>query len=117
MLATDNKHYWRTDRPVTAPAPAAVPVTDGYYVVDGAVFKVQTAKSSGNQYAKKLNAEGRFDYAPGAIRGIRPEHAVTLEQAREWGRINGRCLICGAELTHPDSIEYGIGPVCRKRLA
>ena len=28
----------------------------------------------------------------------------------------GRCRVCNAPLTHPKSIELGIGPVCRKRI-
>lgn len=27
----------------------------------------------------------------------------------------GVCAICGRELTNPESIEFGIGPVCRNR--
>jgi len=122
VFATDGKHFWLTgDAPaVPAAAPqarAAAAIEAGYYLLDGRVYKVQISKSNDKPYAKILNTEGRFDYAPRAVRDLRPEHQVTLEQAREWGRINGRCMICAAELTNPESIEYGIGPVCRKRLA
>jgi hypothetical protein len=32
-------------------------------------------------------------------------------------RHEGRCGACGRELTHPESIDSGIGPDCRKRLS
>jgi hypothetical protein len=35
--------------------------------------------------------------------------------AREFGKLSGRCAFCGRDLTDPDSIMYGIGPVCRAR--
>lgn len=44
----------------------------------------------------------------------RPEHYQ--EQGYEY-RFEGRCRVCNSPLTHPDSIDLGIGPVCRKRVA
>lgn len=41
---------------------------------------------------------------------------LTVERAREYGRLYGRCMLCGRKLTDPSSIEAGIGPVCASKL-
>lgn len=100
---------------VAAPAAAIEP---GIYYADGAVIKVQKAvHGSGHPYAKRLSKEtGRFEYAPGLIRQLRPEQRMTLEQAKEYGELYGVCCNCGRTLTNEVSIEAGIGPVCRKKF-
>lgn len=35
-----------------------------------------------------------------------------LQSAMKYGKLTGRCCSCGRELTDPDSIEAGIGPIC-----
>jgi hypothetical protein len=40
------------------------------------------------------------------------ETLMTLEDAKEFGRLYGMCCQCGATLTDEKSIEAGIGPVC-----
>ena len=35
---------------------------------------------------------------------------------RAYGMESGRCGICGRELTVPESIEMGIGPVCAEKI-
>lgn len=98
----------------TAQAPA---VTDGMYLMDGRVFKVQIAKQgSGRLYAKEL-VNGAFTYSPGMVNRLRLEHRMTLEQAREYGRLYGVCCNCGADLTDEKSIEAGIGPICAKKFS
>lgn len=94
----------------------------GIYLVDGTVYKVQKAiHGSGNMYAKVLvtDAPGvaHFDYAPGAIRKIRPENRMNLDQAKEYGAVYGVCCNCGRTLTDESSIEAGIGPVCSRKFA
>jgi len=44
-----------------------------------------------------------------ALRGIEvdPEAAAVL-----YGKASGNCSICGRDLTDPESIERGIGPIC-----
>lgn len=39
-------------------------------------------------------------------------HEVTLSQMEFWHE--GRCCRCGRELTNPESIARGIGPVCAR---
>lgn len=102
----------------------------GMYRKDGLIYKVQKAvHGSGNMYAKLLvvetivQVEGdepvtytRFDYAPGAIAKLLPEHRMTLEEAKEFGALYGTCCVCAATLTDEKSIAAGIGPVCAKRV-
>lgn len=104
----------------------------GMYKVDGTIYKVQKAvHGSGNMYAKKLvyfdengyeaktagdGGGWSFEYAKGAMRFIKPEHKMTLEQAKEFGALYGTCCVCGRTLTNEDSIEAGIGPVCASKF-
>ncbi len=41
---------------------------------------------------------------------------LTLELAKEYGKLYGQCMICGRTLTNEDSIEAGIGPICAGKL-
>lgn len=45
-----------------------------------------------------------------------PPAKPTLEEAKAYGRRTGRCMVCGRKLTHPTSVEAGIGPICAGRL-
>jgi len=60
------------------------------------------------------NTKITFDYMPGVIRKLRPEHRMSLEQAKEYGALYGTCIRCGRTLTDEDSIENQIGPVCTR---
>jgi len=57
-----------------------------------------------------------FVYDPGAVRRLRPEHRMSLEEAKEFGALYGTCCVCGRTLTNEDSIEAGIGPVCAGKV-
>ena len=59
--------------------------------------------------------EGRFEYAPGAIRRLDVTDAMTREEAAEFGHLYGVCCVCGRTLTDERSIADGIGPVCAGR--
>lgn len=98
----------------------------GMYLVDGRVFKVLPSRQSERHYAKELtdfhwedgspvaDHEGtlKFVYAKGAMALITPEHRMTPEAEREFGKLIGHCIDCGKLLTHPRSIDYGKGPKC-----
>lgn len=101
---------------------AAMPeLEDGMYVLDSVIFKVQHAvHGSGKQYAKRLvpGAPGEratFEYAPGVVNRLRPEHRMTMDQAREWGALYGTCVRCGRVLTREDSIERMMGSTCYEK--
>lgn len=98
-------------------------IEDGMYILDEAIYKVQHAvHGSGRQYAKRLIpplAEGEraeFIYVPGAVRKLRPEHRMTVEQAKEWGALYGTCVRCGRVLTREDSIERMMGRICAEKI-
>lgn len=94
---------------------APEPITEGMYKVGTDVYKVQAAvNGSGRLYAKKLVGQ-TFVYSPGAMKVLRPEHKMTLEQAKEWGLLYGTCCVCGRTLTDERSIAAGIGPVCANK--
>lgn len=111
----------------------------------GEIFKVQWNRASGDGralYAKRMhlvyfNGEENTDttsiplqdngqvnfreshvtfrYAPGAVRTLRPEWRMTIEQARAFGALYGTCLRCNRTLTREESIERSMGPVCAGR--
>lgn len=41
--------------------------------------------------------------------------ASPLERMQEYGRLTGSCGRCGRKLEDPESVQFGIGPVCRKK--
>jgi hypothetical protein len=97
---------------------------DGFYVLEHGdhvdVYKVQRAvHGSGNLYAKRLvpgvdGAKGTWEYEGRAPLSL-PLERLTLERAKELGRLYGMCVKCGATLTDERSIEAGIGPICGSR--
>ena len=107
---------------------AQVDLTPGVYEVDGRVYVVKPNKEKTALYAKRLvelngarrvneeNDTVRFEleYAPGAIRDIRPEHRMPLKRAEELTIRYGRCISCGRPLKAAVSVRRGIGPVCVK---
>lgn len=53
-----------------------------------------------------------------AVRALLDElNSAPLQAAMKYGRLSGRCCSCGRELTDPESIATGIGPVCAERFA
>lgn len=58
----------------------------------------------------------RWDYERGLISKCADARALTLEEAAEFGRLYGACMVCGRTLTDPESIERGIGPICAGRF-
>lgn len=111
-------------------APAAAAAEEGVYERDGVVYVVKRARESGNLYAKQIveiggerlteagtviNAE--FQYAPGVIRTLGVEHKMDLERAKALTIRYGFCIACGRHLKAAQSVEAGIGPVCRGKFA
>lgn len=81
------------------------------------VFLVQRSRTSGHLYALKVLDDGRTEYVPGAIRRLDASRKLSLDEAKAWGRRTGVCCQCRAKLTNPESVELGIGPVCRTKFA
>lgn len=82
------------------------------------IYKVQTAvHGSGRLYAKRLDENGTFIHAPGAIRKLAAEgRKMTLKEAKEYGALYGTCVRCGRTLTDENSIAAGIGPICAEKF-
>lgn len=117
-----------------AKAPSASEVTqDGMYrdPESGQIYKVQFNRASGDGrrlYAKALvihaepvrdeggkittPAEVSFEYAPGAMRKIRPEWRMSKDEAVRFGALYGTCVRCGRTLTLEASIERAMGSTC-----
>lgn len=99
-------------------------VEPGYYQLGEDIYKVQMNREETRAYAKILVVDssedgtnkGRFEYAPGAISKLSPEMALGEEAASEFGQLYGFCCICGLKLTNEESIERGIGPICRAKM-
>lgn len=89
---------------------------DGFWELPGErICKVQIAvHGSGNPYAKLLNPEtGKFNFAPGLITEVRTHGTrLSLDRAKELGKLYGVCIRCGRTLTDEESITAGIGPIC-----
>lgn len=104
--------------PAAAPAPARrEPATEGMYVVGGTIYKVQRAvHGSGRLYAKRLEEDGTWEIIPGMIRNLSQADRMTLEAAKAYGALYGRCVRCQADLTDEKSIAAGIGPICATKV-
>jgi hypothetical protein len=113
-------HLFSVKRPATeGTTPAKAAPAEGFYRVDDDIVRIQVSKA-GNWYARmaKVPAEdsGRksldWDYLG---KRIDMRNAVAMTEA-EAGRFLSYCVMCGAELTDPDSIARGIGPVCATKV-
>lgn len=145
-LVSERKSSWSLRSPGESPAHAAAVhaqkteareagstrtktrAAEGMYRKAGTIYKVQKAvHGSGQTYAKRLvqtmtvdsktgKAKWAFEYAPGFVYELRSEHALTFEQAKEFGALYGTCCVCGRTLTNEDSIAAGIGPICATKF-
>lgn len=93
---------------------------EGMYRKDGQIYKIQIAvHGSGRPYAKKLvetDGEWEFVKAPGMQFRLTAKDKMTLEEAKEFGKLYGTCCVCGRTLTKEESIAEGIGPVCSGKM-
>lgn len=76
------------------------------------VIRVKVSRS-GFPFAGYVDGE---TYVRGLIKTVRPEWKISVDEIRAYGRETGMCMVCSRQLTHPESIENGIGPVCESRL-
>lgn len=98
----------------------SLPDSTGYVGPEMKIYKVQKAvHGSGKPYAKILMVDDSttpadvwFEYAPGVVRKLRPEHKLTVEQAKAFGALYGTCVYCAKTLTDENSIFNGYGRKC-----
>ena len=69
---------------------------------------------------ERLGTQRPGQYVRGAddttTEALRWAIANRTEAVAMFGHATGHCGICGRELTHPESVERGIGPVCWGRI-
>jgi hypothetical protein len=111
------------DLGIVAPKPAPFVVTDGWFLLNGSVIKVQHNRAHTHFYAKRLvvteeddHKHGSWVYEPGLVKRMNGAVPMTFEAAREFGELYGVCFKCGAELTAEDSIDRKMGPVCAAKM-
>ena len=126
---------WLTRRPYAEKTPAVKiasdgPIGEGFWITDPMsgeadsidVWKVQQNLKKTGIYGKKLivtekydgTKSGRFSYVKGSL-GMMSKlnpRPMTIEEAKKYGSLYGVCSRCGRGLTHEDSIERMLGPVC-----
>ena len=73
-------------------------------------------KTLSKEYQGKITAEGRFfavrDARSDTVDNLKAIASDPLGSAMAYGISTGVCSCCGRVLTHPASIEKGIGPIC-----
>lgn len=91
---------------------AIAEITEGMYKLNDRIFKVYLNRANTCLLVKEL-IDGSFEYM-GSAQWKLPKGAsrMTLDEAKEYGRLTGTCCQCGAKLTDENSIAEGIGPIC-----
>lgn len=65
------------------------------------------------KYLGKVTPTGMDSRLPDDVKSVLTEAANDpLTAAIRYGKVSGSCSCCGRELTDPQSIERGIGPIC-----
>ena len=71
------------------------------------------------EYAGKVSPDGEFfksyNCSAETVALITEIGTDPLGQAVEHGRKTGNCACCGRDLTNKESVELGIGPICRDK--
>lgn len=81
-----------------------------YKTESGTIVRIKQG-ANGNFWGKILDPEtGKFEYAPGITNQALT--ILTLEEAQAFGHTHGICANCGAELSDPESVSKGLGPIC-----
>jgi hypothetical protein len=87
------------------------------------MWVIRKAKDSDNTYAMNKAFLGKtWTYVRNGkamlanLVNIGQANILTLEEAVAIGQAVGHCVMCGAQLTDPESIRRGIGPVCATKL-
>lgn len=95
--------------------------TDGIYMKDGEVYKVQWNQTRTKLYAKMLvvttkddgTSRGRFVYVGRKpLYTLTEDDRLTFEKAKDFGALYGMCVSCTRTLTNEDSVYNGYGEIC-----
>lgn len=96
-----------------------------YHTNTGEILRVYLGQHSGQPLVKRVVLSGEkyeYEYVGSAHRVLRGESVLggvvcermSLDEAKNWGRMTGHCIVCGRQLDDPESVDKGIGPVCEK---
>lgn len=103
----------------TAKAPAST-LEEGLYRKGHTVYLVRRSRTSGHRYALKLTKDTTEYLGTAPLSGLTPQMKLSSTEAvaiaTAYGKSTGICCACGRTLRTPQSIEQGIGPVCRARM-
>ena len=84
-----------------------------------AVMSEDAARNDGFTWSDDANAwekiihKGKWFYKGLASKYLTEADRMSIEEAKEWGKLYSICARCGATLVDPVSIELGMGPTCR----
>ena len=108
----------------------ALPEEGVYVLEDGTIVKIKSNKTKTNRYANrwvKIGGErltetgehvnGEWEYAPELRSDCTEDLRMTLDQAKEFGVLYGKCVKCGRHLSDAESVERAIGPVCARSFS
>lgn len=85
-------------------------IVPGWYLIDGAKYKVKKAK-----YSEKVYLYGEYGEWFKGAKGEEICAKIAAEGkalAIAYAKVTGKCGVCNTKLTDPKSIAAGIGPVC-----
>jgi len=114
MITADDILDQLADLEANLRAGLPTPTQPGVYRLNGQLYMVKIGRQSKRPYAMR-DVNGTWEYAPSVIGELRTVDALTLEQAKAYGRATGYCACCGRFLSDPVSVEHGIGPICEGR--
>ena len=121
------------------PIPFTLPELEAgmYRLADGRIVRVYLGQKSGRLLAKELVYKTTavssdadilqkglpatwekwgYEYLGRADRFVDgTAKRFTVEEAAEWGRKTRSCMVCARRLDVPESVDAGIGPVCRSK--
>jgi len=84
-----------------------------YRTDDDEIVKVKMNRAQTSIYGSVHDGD-EWVYTPGITR--KNLTRLTIEEAAAYGKLYGVCIVCSRELTNPESIERGIGPVCINKI-
>lgn len=88
-------------------------VDEGFYRLNGQFVKVVWNQANTRKYALVYDgAHWNYESAQGVYAKLTPEHALSVEDAKEFGALYGKCVYCHRRLTDDRSIEVGYGSDC-----
>ena len=80
---------------------------------------VYVTRHDDGKYIGKISPEAKFfgfNTPESVMNDLLEVCKNPLDSAVKFGKRTGVCSCCGRELTNPESVELGIGPVCRERF-